>query len=303
MSAIVKQEIDFDVFSVLQNSLYPGAKKESIEMIIEHCKASKIDPLLKPFHIVPMSVKDAKTGKYEYRDTIMPGVGLYRIMAERSGAYAGISEPKFGPMITESLGNVTICYPEWCSITVRRIVQGHVVEFSAKEYWIENYATQGKDSLAPNKIWIKRKYGQLAKCTESQALRRAFPDIIPQQPTAEEMDGKTFLPNENKSVKNVVGVVYDVKQKSDGLCETDKPNDLVFSDKINIEAGEIIENDIKMENSEDLHTKMMNLLIRKDVQRDEVNKWMEKAGISSLHEFNKEQREKIISMLEKRNDT
>ena len=69
------------------------------------------------------------------------------------------------------------------------------------------------------------------------------------------------------------------------------------------EAGEIIENDIKMENPEDLHAKMMNLLIRKDVQRDEVNKWMEKAGISSLHEFNKEQREKIISMLEKRNDT
>lgn len=38
-------------------------------------------------------------------------------------------------------------------------------------------------------MWKKRPYGQLSKCAEAQALRKAWPEIG-QQPTAEEMEGK-----------------------------------------------------------------------------------------------------------------
>jgi hypothetical protein len=30
----------------------------------------------------------------------------------------------------------------------------------------------------PNAMWRKRFHGQLAKCTEAQALRKAFPEIM-----------------------------------------------------------------------------------------------------------------------------
>jgi len=185
--------IDEHVYSAMKNSIYPGAADSSIAMVWSYCKARSLDPLQKPVHIVPMSVKDAKTGKYDWRDIVMPGIGLYRIQAQRSGCYAGQSDPEFGDDVTETISGVTVTYPKWCKVTVSKMMNnGIIVEFSAKEFWKENYATSGKDSSSPNAMWKKRPYAQLAKCAEAQALRKAFPDIIDQSPTAEEMEGKTF---------------------------------------------------------------------------------------------------------------
>jgi phage recombination protein Bet len=192
MALCERLEIQPSVYSALKNSLYPGAKNESIEMVIQYCKAAGLDPMLKPVHIVPMSVKDATTGKYEYRDVIMPGIGLYRIQASRSNRHAGTTEPEFGDIVTQTLGGVTVAYPEWCKVVVKkRGDDGNIYEFAAKEYWIENYARKDKDSVAPNAMWAKRVYAQLAKCAEAQALRKAFPELG-SQPTAEEMEGKVW---------------------------------------------------------------------------------------------------------------
>ena len=130
------------------------------------------------------------------RDVVMPGIGLYRTQASRSGEYAGMSDVEFGPDVTETIDGVTLTYPAWCRVAVlRRLPTGEIVSFPAKEFWKENYAIKGgkEKSTAPNAMWLKRPYGQLAKCVEAQALRRAFPEIG-SQPTAEEMEGKALGP-------------------------------------------------------------------------------------------------------------
>jgi phage recombination protein Bet len=168
--------IDEVTWSALKNSIYPGAKDESVMMAVDYCRARQLDPLLKPVHLVPMSVKDSKSGRNEWRDVVMPGIGLYRIQADRSGDYAGANEPEFGPDVTQTLSGVEVTFPQWCKYTVsKRMASGEIVEFSAKEYWIENYATGGRDTSAPNAMWKKRPYAQLAKCAEAQALRKAWP--------------------------------------------------------------------------------------------------------------------------------
>lgn len=175
-----------ELISVLQSSLYPGSSKESVRMVLGYCKAQGLDPLQKPAHIVPMWDKTSK----QMRDVIMPGIGLYRTQAARSGALAGISEPEFGPILTEDLGGYNITYPEWCKVTVSRAMPtGQIAQFTAREFWIENYAVAGRDSIAPNAMWKKRPRGQLAKCAQAQALRMAFPEMTGSQPTAEEMEG------------------------------------------------------------------------------------------------------------------
>ncbi|MBC7074630.1 MAG: phage recombination protein Bet [Syntrophomonadaceae bacterium] len=181
---------------VLQSSLYVGSKDESVEMVLDYCEAAGFDPMQKPVHIVPINAKNPVTGNYEWRDVVMPGIGLYRIQADRSKSLAGISEPVFGEMIRRDFrdknGNaVSVTFPEWCSVTVKKLVGNHIVEFTAKEYWEENYASDSGKSDAPNSMWRKRVRGQIAKCAEAQALRKAFPEVG-NAPTAEEMEGKTL---------------------------------------------------------------------------------------------------------------
>jgi phage recombination protein Bet len=179
-----------ELLSVLKSSLYPGAADASIKMVLGYCKAAGLDPMQKPVHIVPMW--DGKAGAM--RDVVMPGVNLYRIQASRSGQFAGMSEPEFGPDATATLSGQTVVYPEWCRVTVRRLMSnGATAEFTAREFWMENYAVKGgkEKSVAPNAMWSKRPRGQIAKCAAAQALRIAFPEIA-SAPTADEMEGKAL---------------------------------------------------------------------------------------------------------------
>lgn len=181
-----------ELMSVLRSSLYPGAKDESIKMVIGWCRAQNKDPMKRPVHIVPMSVKKPGTDNYEWRDVLMPGIGDYRTDASRTGRYAGIDDAKFGADVTKTLGGVEITFPEWCEVVVYRIVDGVRCPFSSgKVRWVETYATQKKDTAAPNAMWRKRPYGQIEKCAEGMALRRAFPEVGA-QPTAEEMEGRVI---------------------------------------------------------------------------------------------------------------
>jgi len=205
MNAVTKPKAELSLASnqelteVLRSSLYPGASDSSIAMVISYCKAAGLDPMQKPVHIVPM--RDSKTK--QNRDVIMPGIGLYRIQAARTQQYAGVSEPEYGPDTTVTLDGVEVTFPAWCKIVVRRLLpNGVIAEFAAVERWMENYANAGYDkergvvSDAPNSMWKKRPYGQLAKCAEAQALRKAFPEIGA-QPTAEEMEGKPLEGNDD----------------------------------------------------------------------------------------------------------
>ncbi len=178
-----------ELLDVLSSSLYPGASHASIKLVLGYCRAAGFDVMQKPVHIVPMWDGKAR----QMRDVVMPGVGLYRTQAARTG-HAGTTEPEYGPDVTEKVGGQQITYPQWCRVTVkRRQVNGAVDEFTAREFWLENYAVKGgqEKSVAPNAMWTKRPYGQLAKCAEAQALRKAFPEIG-SAPAAEEMEGKSI---------------------------------------------------------------------------------------------------------------
>jgi len=223
-----KLGMDEQIWNVLATSMYPGASCEAIMTVLAYHKQNKISPLTKCYHIVTYTTSfKNEDGLWEKRKTeqIIPGIALYRIQASRSGLYKGLSEPKFGPMITETFkgtdyngksNSLELTYPEWCSITVKVGLATDLSvtgEFTAIEYWKENYAREKKTGF-PMAMWIERPSAQLAKVVESQALRKAFPELCTEN-TYEELQGKTFDNEEDNSGEAALDTLI-----SDGVIAT-----------------------------------------------------------------------------------
>jgi phage recombination protein Bet len=185
-SAVVRRNISEPQWRTLMNNLYPGAAGESVLMVWDYCVARKLDPLKKPCHIVPMEVKDAKTGSYIWRDVVMPGIYEYRTTAQRTGEYLGHSEPQYGP-VGDYKG---VMAPEWCSMTVYRWnpLSKLRAEFPVKVEFKEIVATKRGGDV--NARWSKAPKQMLTKCTEAAGLREAFPDELGGTHTVEEMEGQ-----------------------------------------------------------------------------------------------------------------
>lgn len=177
------QPIVFEAFGINQGSwkalveaIFPSAQStESVILALSYCRARKLDPFKRNVHIVPIWSNEKKC----MVDTIWPGIGELRTTAFRTGEYAGIDDMNYGPDITEKVGNVTMTYPEWAQVTVHRMVKGVRVAFAGpRVYWIETYATAGRNDDSPNSMWQNRPRGQLGKCSEAAALRAAFPEEV-----------------------------------------------------------------------------------------------------------------------------
>ena len=182
---------------VLVETTFPSAKSaEAVEMAFDYCKVRGLDVFKKPVHIVPMWNSSLRREV----ETVWAGINEIQITAARSGAWAGMDSPKWGPMITKTFEgerrsnngtqhvSVEVTYPEWCEVTVYRMVQGQRCAFAEPVYWEEACSTMGKNSKLPTDMWVKRPRGQLQKVAKSASLRAAFPEEA--ELTAEEMEGK-----------------------------------------------------------------------------------------------------------------
>ncbi len=177
--------VDKASWKALVESIFPTATTtESVILALSYCKARKLDPFKRNVHIVP--IWDKNEGRM--RDTIWPGIGELRTTAFRTGEYAGRTDTRFGPDITKLIGKIEVTFPEWAQVTVRRMVQGQVVEFAGpRVYWQETYAKASRNDDSPNSMWLQRTRGQIDKCAEAAALRAAFPEELGNEYVADEV--------------------------------------------------------------------------------------------------------------------
>lgn len=201
-----KRNINGQTWKVLQETIFPNASDASILMAIDYCKVRNLDILKRPVHIVPIWNADQK----RFIDTVWQGISELRTTAMRTGQYAGIDETIYGKDITKRVGDVEITFPEYAQTTVYRMINGTRVPFVGdKVYWLETVATK-KDG-SPNAMWKQRPYGQIAKCAEAAALRKAFPEELGNEYAAEEM-GNKINSTQNEQKQEIIDVFAEPEE-------------------------------------------------------------------------------------------
>lgn len=183
--------VDKSSWKALVEAVYPLAQSvDSVILALSYCKARRLDPFKRPVHIVPIYDKE----KRRLVDTIWPGIAEHRTTAFRTKQYAGADPTAFGPSITrtftgdgrEGQMKAEVTFPEWAQMTLYRMVDGQRVPIPGpRVYWLETYSRIGRTDV-PNDMWQKRASGQLEKCAEAAALRKAFPEEIGDELTADE---------------------------------------------------------------------------------------------------------------------
>lgn len=184
--AALARAVEPEVWRSLRE-MYDNPSDDSLGLVIDYCKARKLDVMKKPVHIVPVYSQRQK----KMVETVWPSIQEVRTTAARTGLFAGMDETKYGETRNDKVGAVQMEYPDWAQITVYRMVGGARCAFTGpKVYWLEAYATKSRDDASPNSMWQKRPWGQLEKCAEAAALRRAFPEESSM--TADEMFGRVL---------------------------------------------------------------------------------------------------------------
>ncbi len=143
------------------------ATPEEFEHFIEVSKSRGLRPDARQIYLI----------KLGGRSTIVLSIDAYRLIAQRTGLYAGITPAIY---VFDEDGKILSA-----TITVKKLVQGHVCEFSGTALFSEHNRPGRADKKS---LWDSMPATMLEKCAEAKALRKAFPEELSGYYTKDEME-------------------------------------------------------------------------------------------------------------------
>ena len=161
-NAVMNLDMDREKIDLIKQTVAKGASDLEFELFMHACKRTGLDPLMKQIYCIKRGANMA----------IQTGIDGYRLIADRTGQYAGSDEATY--MLGED------GYPDVASVTVYKLVGGLRCAFSSSARWKE-YCPEASP------MWKKMPFLMLAKCAEALALRKAFPAELSGVYTHEEM--------------------------------------------------------------------------------------------------------------------
>jgi len=207
MSNIVTQENNLPVVEgysedqivLIRDTICKGATPDELMLFMSVAKKTQLDPFSRQIHAVKRWNKNL--GREEM--AIQIGIDGYRSIADRTGAYAGSSDPEY-----RFEGQSKI--PVSAKVTVKKIVQGHSCEFTATAYWEEFYPGPKQGYM-----WGKMPRHMLAKVAEANALRKAFPGQFAGTYIPEEMERADAEVKDYENARRIVNTTPDWGDRQD----------------------------------------------------------------------------------------
>jgi len=170
MTQLAKIEFSDDQVKLIKSQIAPKATADELKLFMYQAQRTGLDPLTRQIYCIHRNQRN-HDGSYSAKMTIQTSIDGFRVIAERSGDYAGQSEPEF---IYE--GDKLKC----CKIAVFRFRGDNRYQASVGvAYWAEYSQNSG--------LWTKMPHTMLSKVAEALALRKAYPQDLSGLYTADEM--------------------------------------------------------------------------------------------------------------------
>jgi len=187
---LVKIDFSQDQINLIKSQIAPKATDDELKLFVYQAKRTGLDPLARQIYAIHRKTKqgDAWVDKM----TIQTSIDGFRVIAERSGDYAGQDEPLFLRDTEDQ---------PYCKVTVYRF-RGDVRYPAAVgvAFWKEYVQTDREGK--PSGMWAKMPRTMLAKVAEALALRKAYPQDLSGLYTSDEMNQADTKP-EVKTVDEV----------------------------------------------------------------------------------------------------
>jgi phage recombination protein Bet len=174
MQVVVGQQFNPDQLATIKATVAKGTTDEEFKLFIEVCRYHALNPFARQIYAV---VRPSKDGTRNL--CIQTSIDGYRLLAERSGKYAGQTGPQW-------CGKDGEWKDVWLSDEPPAAARIGIFrkDFSQPIWGVAKYKSYAQGTP----IWAKMPDTMLAKCAESLALRKAFPAEMSGIYTREEME-------------------------------------------------------------------------------------------------------------------